>query len=31
MAVESKCMVCAEVVHVHNCHYQCRNCGFAAN
>ena len=24
-------MVCREVVYVHNCHYQCGNCGFAAN
>ena len=31
MIVKANCMVCREVVYVHNCHYQCGNCGFAAN
>ena len=31
MIVKAKCMVCRDVVYVHNCHYQCNNCGFAAN
>lgn len=28
---QAKCMVCGFDVAVINCHYNCTNCGFAAN
>lgn len=31
MVIKAKCMVCREDVYVVNCHYQCGNCGYAAN
>ena len=31
MIVRGKCWICSGYVDVINCHYQCQNCGFAAN